>query len=277
VATTTPEDLFTVDPAVLAGWDGRSWQLSPVLALAEHAVAVYKHPGDYGLTAALSGWGGGTTLERRATQVGVAFTDDVVLVAVRGSSEVLDWLHDAFSVLRVEWRPYLPQGARVGWGFRRQLAAVVDSALDYIRRLLEARPGAALYVVGHSLGGPVAAGLAAALRHGGHDPRAVLLACSPRVGNRALATWYDAELTYGRTTTWSLVNIVDGCVDLVTRVPKQRWGPLHGPAVGILRRLAEVSMDSGAARHLLRAGVRLYRAAVDFLEAGPRGDGAAGG
>jgi hypothetical protein len=66
-------------------------------------------------------------------------------------------------------------------------------------------------------------------------------------------------------------------VDELEALLRQTTSPLHGPAVGILRRLAEVSMDSGAARHLLRAGVRLYRAAVDFLEAGPRGDGAAGG
>lgn len=211
-----------------------------MLAAAEHAVAVYTRPADYGFAAMAAGFDGGTVIERGPAQVGIAWTRDLIVVSPRGSSELVDWIHDVASVWRRRWNPPVPFG-RVGAGFRRQAIYAGRTVCRYVDQLMTSRSGAEIIVTGHSLGAALVPLTVALLEHR-HDRavrdngpdypwvprvRAAFMFCAPRVGNRAWSEWYDDEFTRGRVPTWAVVNVVNGEPDLVTRIPKSSWGFWH--------------------------------------------------
>ncbi|HAX81605.1 MAG TPA: hypothetical protein DCY40_03420 [Actinobacteria bacterium] len=228
---------FTTGPADLLG-NPRRYDDRMTLAAAEHAIAVYTRPADYGFAAMSAGFEGGTVIERGAAQVGIAWTPEVIVVSPRGSSQVEDWLHNAASVIRRRWRPPVMLG-KVGAGFRRQAIHAGETVCEWVEHLIADRPGAQLVIDGHSLGGAMVPLLVAQLAHtrreavaAGHrpqlpTPRAAFMFCAPRVGNRQWSSWYDERFTYGSTPTWAVVNVVNGEPDLVTRVPRSAWGFWH--------------------------------------------------
>lgn len=214
--TYAPRDCLPADPL---RYDSRAAH-----ALGELAVGVYLTPWNFSHASIVAGWTGANVFEERGVQVGVAYHPNVIAIVPRGSSERGDWRDNFFSVWRRGWSPPLPPDASLGWGFRRQLAVSVERVLSYIDPLMETFSKAKILVTGHSLGAALAAGYVAALtQRPGRNPYCAYLFESPRAGNAAWATWYESLLV----PTWSVVCASRGRVDLITRVPKKRWGFRH--------------------------------------------------
>jgi len=217
-----PEDLVNVG-------DLRAYNPILALALAEHAVGVYASADVYSAALLRAGFRGGTIIDRGVAQIGIAYSEEVVIVAPRGSVEAGDWVDDLLSVLRVGWSE-LPGGVRVGYGFYRQARVLLEPCRQYLEDIRERYPHALLYLTGHSLGGAVAALLVAALwgrRPRPYTPRLAYLFEPPRSGSAAWAEHYDLAYTGLLTPTWTVVNTSHGEQDLVTRVPMRRWGFRH--------------------------------------------------
>ncbi len=197
------------------------------LATAEHAVKVYGSAAEYGFEAMSAGFEGGTVVESGPAQIGLSWSPEAVVVAPRGSDEPGDWIGNLASVVRWGWLPYLPKGCRAGLGFRSQARRAAPLVLGRLRQLLARRPAASVILTGHSLGAAVVPLLVAYLHHHGIDIRVAYMHEPPRPGNLALATWYDRAFTAGSTPTYTVVNVVGGEADLVTRVPLKRHGARH--------------------------------------------------
>lgn len=238
--------ILTTKEETVALHDGRTFRPLPILHTAEHAVAVYVEPSDYGFEVMRFGYEGGTVISRGAAQAGIAWSPRVIVITGRGSSEPGDWRDDLLSIFRRGWTPPAPLGARVGLGFRRQTIALAADVVDAVRQLRATRPEAQLIVTGHSLGAALVPKLVAHLDYAGIPTRFAVAHCAPRGGNRAWAEWYDSRFTYDRTPTWSIVNIRAGEPDMVTRVPKRRWGFRHTGRRVMLAGAADVLFGDAA-------------------------------
>jgi len=180
-----------------------------------------------------AGFVGGTVIERGPAQVGLAWSPEVIVITPRGSSELIDWVHDVGSVVRVRWGS--TPGVRVGWGFRRQARALIEPLVDLFQAAHDqvmpdrglSRGLVPVVVTGHSLGAALVPLLVSALSDHAIKVDLAFAHCSPRVGNAAWAAYYDRVFARDVTPTWSIVNVINGCPDLVTRVPKRRWGFRH--------------------------------------------------
>lgn len=266
--------MFRTRPADFRG-PGGMYDPPLACATAEHAIAVYQHPGDYAARAAMDAdFDGATILERGPAQVGIAWTDELIVISPRGSSQMLDWLVDAASVVRVGWDPYLPPGVRVGWGFRRQAERILEPLVEFVAHLRQTRPRAKIVSGAHSLGAAVLPLLVAALRHieagdqrpfvaGRHElsPEVVYLHCCPRIGNKAWADWYRTKIASKGAPTFSVVNILRGEPDLVTRIPKKRWGFRHIGTRVLLRENEIYFGDAAWRSHRAKNPVGFWRAA----------------
>lgn len=214
--------------------DPARWDPLAALAAARHAREVYRAPHEYGRRVMDWGWAAGTIISEGAAQVGIAWCPEVILVTYRGSHQVGDFAHDAASLWRVRWPPYLPPAARIGWGFRRQTQALEEPVLDWVTRLCGRYSSAQIVVAGHSLGATLATTGTVMLRHHRIPVRCCWALEAPRTGNASWADFYDNQIRPW-TPTWRLANTDRGTPDLVTRVPKKRWGfRHHGRVVTLL-------------------------------------------
>ncbi len=193
------------------------------LATAENAVACYKEPEEYRRLCQEAGFTDAELFEAGATQVGVSWSPEVIVVAARGSSERGDW-RDDFKIWRVGWKGFLPRGVRVSRGFKYQLLRLGEPLRERFLKLRKAHPEARLVVTGHSLGGALTPFIVAWLEQEGLKVDAAYAHEMPRTGNRRWQEWYDSQ--YG-DRTHRVVNVVKGVSDLVTRVPKRWWGYRH--------------------------------------------------
>lgn len=214
---------ITTPPETLASYDGRVFDPLAMLHTAEHAVAVYLDAEHYAFAAIRAGYDGATVLERGPAQAGLAWSPGLIVIALRGSDELVDWLGNLATVIRVRCK-YLPATCGVGWGFRRQADRLTDPILERVRELKTRHPGAEIVITGHSLGAALVPQLVVRLDHHGVKCRVAVCHEAPRSGCVSYTSWYDEHYTYGNTPTWSIVNVSNGEHDLVTRIPKERWG-----------------------------------------------------
>ncbi len=221
--TTSPADLC---PDVPDGYSDLA-----AIACAEHAIAVYEKPDESGLPiyyrqeALKAGFQVAIMISRKTAQCGIAGHPDVIVIALRGSSQPGDFRDALASVVKVGWRPVLPAGIRIGRGFRRQAKLLSTPLLRELRQMTGAFPQARVVVTGHSLGGAlVPLGVELARHHGIVASMAYSFE-SPRVGSRLWANWWAVHCAL--TPVFRVCNTRRGELDLVTRVPKRSWGFGH--------------------------------------------------
>ncbi len=261
---------FTTNPSSISAWDGEGFHAEAVLHLAEHAVLVYSEL-PYGRAAQAAGFDRARVVKRGGAQVGIAWSQDLIVISARGSDELGDWFWNILSWLLVSWDA-LPPGCRVGLGFRRQIRKVAEEVVDFVKILLASTASApAVVVTGHSLGGALVPLIVISLRAHGVPVRYAVAHESPRVGNEAFASWYDETFTYGATPTWSIVNVLDGHSDLVTRIPKRRWKFRHLGRRVILAGgkvlFGEDAWQRHRAEHPVGNGVAAWRIVTRFYRA----------
>lgn len=243
---------FTLDASAFLDFDPRIWNddMKRVeLAVAEHAIAAYLAPRFYSEAVKSAGFVDGRILEHKSAQVAVTWCRHTIIVAARGSSEKGDWVDDFGSVVRVRWSPPLPRShtfldrrlggprtARVaiGWGFRRQAAGIGPDLITLLRQLLVPYSEARIVVTGHSLGAALVRPLVALLYDHVIPVKLAIAFEEPRVGNRAWAEWYqetfdtvDEDPVRQVTPSWSVINVVKGEPDIVTRLPRRNMGFRH--------------------------------------------------
>ncbi len=166
-----------------------------------------------------------------------------LVVAFRGTQTPADWLKN-FDFVPA---PYLPIPGRgtVHQGFQLVYYAVRDNILKYIKATA---PGVTeLLVVGHSLGGAIAAlAIPDLLAQLPGDVAPILYTfAGPRAGHRDFEKFFDGRIN----VAWRVVNVWD----VVPHVPPLLAGYVH---VG-----QQLTIDSGfhvdvAANHVLRTGYR---------------------
>lgn len=192
------------------------------LLLARHAVAAYQRPDDFWQWAIDQNYEGAVSIERGSTQIGIAYSEERIVIAARGSSQLGDWFENALS-FRVPWRALFPFGT-VHFGFQLQARRIVEEFRQTICRLHRRYPKAEVYVTGHSLGGALCPFIARLLDLESIRATAVYTFESPRIGNEAFARWFDGR--YGNET-YRVVAVRNGVVDLVPRIPPSSWGYWH--------------------------------------------------
>lgn len=196
-----------------------------IACLVELCSLAYADPQAFRSTALQAGWSGGEVLSAGAAQAGIVWCEHSIAVVVRGSSESRDWWDDLISQVRVGWSGVLPDGAKMGLGFKRQAAALFSvSLLSRLRWLFASLPSARFYLAGHSLGGAIAAGLVAAIHLSlGRLPSfPPVLVDPPKAGNGRLARHVE-----GLTPVITLIHIYRGEADIVTRLPATITGARH--------------------------------------------------
>jgi pimeloyl-ACP methyl ester carboxylesterase len=211
------------------------FDLRQIACAVEHCRATYRDPRSYHQQLTAAGFEGAEILDEAAAQAGLAWSEKVIVVALRGSSEPRDWWDDLTSQVRVGWKGFLPTRGpqnwfglqrvpRVGLGFRRQADALVDVILGRVSALFRQYPDARLVLTGHSLGGAIAALLLVALdRYLDRRPHLAVLVDPPRPGN---AEFRDHLRSLG-VDLCTLIHIVGGEADIVTRLPKSATGARH--------------------------------------------------
>jgi triacylglycerol lipase len=135
-----------------------------------------------------------------------------VVVAIRGTDSVLEWLEDGWAVPE-PW-PFAATGGRTHKGFTdvyQTLTAGGQPLQGYLEAL-----GGLIVVTGHSLGAALANLLAAAL---GTACRSCTTFEGPRVGDVAFCNWMDDRLA----AFWRYVIIGD----VVPHVPPEALGYSH--------------------------------------------------
>lgn len=137
----------------------------------------------------VGGWGFDkiTFIARGATQCFVTGTDEIVVLAFRGTEpdEMKDLLTD-LNAIQVQ-----AYGGRVHTGFRKAYNLVRAQVASAVKK--HRTRNQALFVTGHSLGAALAT-LAAADLHEQHGIRGVYTFGQPRVGDRAFCAHYNALL-----------------------------------------------------------------------------------
>ena len=195
-------------------------------------------------------------IEQRGVQCYVSVASAFVIVSFRGT-EVNDF-QDVFDDARFALARWNDAGAKVHHGFREAFERVEARLADALASI---GPERTVWFSGHSLGGALA--VLAADRLG--RANGILSIGSPRVGNAAFATAFDAR--FGPVTARYVSNR-----DLVTRVPPRR--PFGYEHVGELRQIAPNGDVSGTAPPALALADRikdLARTQDALLDHMPRG------
>lgn len=220
--TTRPEDCIPTSPRV--------YEDLPALALAEHAMFAYNPSADYDRAVRLAGFDGGKVLSVGPSQAAIAWSPQAIVLSPRGSDETLDWignLASGLAWLRRQWRPFLPAGAALGFGFLRQAARIAPELYAATLALKEEYPGARVVLGAHSLGAAIAYPIVGFLDYHGIRVYGAYPFESPRPGNEAFSDWYDQRFTFEKTPTFRVIHVRRGQPDLVTRVPFRRDGYRH--------------------------------------------------
>lgn len=218
---------FTTSASELLAYSGEVWRPVPILHTAEHAVAVYLDTDGYIRACRDAGFDGGTVIKRGSAAAGMAWSDELIVISPVGSNDSGDWIGNLMSWLMRPWPGVLPGACRVGYGFLRQAKLLCPEILQWIRTLEVAGRSYRIVVDGHSLGAALVPLIVSYLSAEGVRVDVAVSHESPRVGNVEFAEWYDARFKDGHTSTWSIVNVVAGHPDIVTRLPKKDWGFRH--------------------------------------------------
>ncbi len=175
--------------------------------------------------------------EMRNTAVGVAVSQDSIVIPVRGSDDILDWIGNFLSALRSVRCDLVPEG-KIGFSWHRQAQRARKLLLysDYasIESVIRRCTGHKVYLAGHSLGGSCVQSLAywldTVLRSLGSKVTAAYAFGPPRAGTKEAANWYAK---FGPPTV-TVANVSDGRPDLVTRVLFESWGWYHFGEIVVL-------------------------------------------
>jgi triacylglycerol lipase len=180
----------------------------------------------------------------------VLLSKDTLVVVIRGSDDLDDWLHN------IQFLPTKPRG-EVGFsfhpGFLKAYCSIRDQLATIVSEKIEARR---FWLCGHSLGAAIATLCAIDIEHGKKiqaKPTLVTFG-QPRVTNRAGAEWIDSKFS-GR-----YIRIVNDN-DIATRVPPEFLQYSHaGKAI----RLYEHSYESGFSSNFKTAsGNDVYQASIE--------------
>lgn len=204
--------------AVNAFWLGRCADLAY-----QDEPAVRAALAQWGMRAA---WVSVCDLPHCDTQALVAASPKALIVAFRGTKDVLDFVTDA----QFLQSPFPCKGGfrgKVHTGFLRGLDGAWTSVRGEIEVLRDASQP--VWLAGHSLGGALATLAAARLADEGIEVRGVYTAGSPTVGDPEFAEWFDRTLK-GRVFRY--VNDLD----LVARCPPED-APLLPPYRHVGRRM----------------------------------------
>ena len=153
----------------------------------------------------------------------VAFdaTSGTVVVAFRGTEDVENWIENIDFIKTSPYSDFptaeVHQGFYEDW---RALAADVESAIA-TARAAGGDAAAPLTVVGHSLGGALAALAAFDLARDGYSVSEVWTAGSPRVGNSNFASAFETVFARGENTRLTHYH------DIVPHVPEEALGFHH--------------------------------------------------
>jgi len=143
-------------------------------------------------------------LDREGTQAFFAGNDDVLILAFRGTNNLIDWITD-FNLSLVAG-----PGGRVHEGFLDALFHVWKDIWQFIRAERGSRP---LWITGHSLGGALATLAVAKLRLEKQEPvNGCYTFGQPRVGDQEFARNFDTDF-FDRMFRYVNHN------DIVPRVP----------------------------------------------------------
>ncbi len=162
------------------------------------------------------------------TQVVVAASDDVVVVAFRGSEAICtpqgmkDWITTDFRFHFRDWQP----GDLRAWvhnGFAQGIDVVYARLLERVRKA--ATGGRPVWLTGHSLGGALAVLAAWRLEADGVKVGGVLVYAAPKVGDQSFTTAFNSSQLASRTRRW--VNTTDPVPWLPTDAPELGGGPKH--------------------------------------------------
>jgi predicted lipase len=143
-----------------------------------------------------------TSFTNMNTCIRVDYSSDRILITIRGSDDMKDWLHNS-----MRWTtPFI--GCRVHTGFLRHMMAV-EKMLDP-QHMKSSVP---VYLVGHSLGGAVATLLGILIAHNNllRQVRVTTFG-APRVGR------YDFKLLYQKLVNFHVRRVVSP-YDIVTKIP----------------------------------------------------------
>ncbi|MGA2031993.1 MAG: lipase family protein [Thermoguttaceae bacterium] len=147
-----------------------------------------------------------------------------VVVAIRGTEGVLEWIRDfEFALVRL---PFVNAGM-VEQGFDRFYSSFrsgpnndAQRVVDALAKLIAGGTVKTLRIAGHSLGSALATLLAIDLAaNGGFTTPVVYTFASPRIGDKVFAGTYDRLIE----TSWRIANLND----IVTQLPPQLVGYTH--------------------------------------------------
>ncbi len=212
------------------------------VALAQASALAYEAPAYIGIVVREEwGFSGYKFLEGKTfgknrvnTQAYIAWRDDVIILAFRGTKEISDWLTnmeralgkptdleqdvDTVTDMSQDLEPMkvskgLNQSfsGRVHQGFQAAWLSVAGDVLKELDRLRKQRPRC-LYITGHSLGGALAAMATAHLLAKGRTVTALYNFGQPRIGDCDFADWFNARF---KKSYFRYVNRND----IVPRVP----------------------------------------------------------
>ena len=139
----------------------------------------------------------------------------------------MDWIDNITSISKWGWKDILPKDCKVGYGFRRQAKKLCPVVLGILYELANKYPDAKIIVTGHSSAAVITPLIVAYLMWHGIKVHYAVCHESPRPGNRAFAEWYSRAFDNFGIPTWSFINVLEGQVDLITRLPKSSWRFWH--------------------------------------------------
>jgi predicted lipase len=151
-------------------------------------------------------------------------SDSEVVVAIRGTEGVLEWILDFdFSLTAF---PYVPAGnVENGFNdfyssFRTGKTDLAPRVVEALAELIQGGTVKTLWITGHSLGAALATLLAIDVAaNGGFATPVVYTFASPRIGDKVFAGTYDGLVE----TSWRIANQND----IVTDLPPQFVGYTH--------------------------------------------------
>lgn len=143
-------------------------------------------------------WNTGPLLSDSCGYIALDHGKERVIVAFRGTYSVANTIVD-LSTVPQEWMPYdggdegpKCENCTVHMGFYRAWVNTRDAIVSDLRLQLLLHSDYTLHLVGHSLGGAVAALAALDLQADGYDPIVTTFG-EPRIGNEGLAKYLDAR------------------------------------------------------------------------------------
>ncbi len=228
----------TVKPGMAAGYNP-----DHAVGLAQASALAYETPAYIGLVVREE-WGftgykflEGKTFQRDRvnTQGFLAWRDDVILLAFRGTQQIADWLTNVkrdLEPLTVPNRVDQTARGKVHRGFQNAWLSVAGEVVKYIDLLERQRPRP-LYITGHSLGGALAAMATAHLLAKGKSVTALYNFGQPRIGDAEFVDWFDDRF---KKSYFRYVNRND----IVPRVPMSvipryiGWRPFYRHAGNLM-------------------------------------------